>query len=187
MRTGKVFMQVTNIALLVIVVAGFAGPAAADDNFCRGLKAIVADAPNDFSSFLGNFRGTEKQTLPDLGDGEGDLTTVINHYAASGWPEGASFCEIIAERFDSPGAKYSRAYQCQFPIYGDDKGAATRELTLRAGNCLGIVGTAEMVINVDRNGGMYHFNSNDKTIEYQLSANSSSSTITFMIQYDGHQ
>lgn len=183
MRTGKVFMQVTNIALLVIVVAGFAGPAAADDNFCRGLKAIVADAPNGFASFRGGFRGSDKQTLPDLGDGEGDLTTITYHYAASGWPEGASFCEIMQQKFDQPDAQLSYpVYQCQFPIQGDDKGAATKELTLRAGNCLGIVGTAEMIINVDKNGGMYHFNSNDKTIGYQLSSDRSSSTITFMVQ-----
>ncbi|MBU6297173.1 MAG: hypothetical protein KGJ79_04635 [Alphaproteobacteria bacterium] len=187
-RTGR-GLHLAAAAILATAGASVTGPAAAD-NFCRQLKAVVADAPNGFASFRGAFSRTRTEpNIPGFDDIDDTPDIVLDIYVAKGWPDGALSCEIQTEESTPPGKLLYPGYKCEFPIQGTDKGAATRELALRAGNCVGNVNNAT-VTGLYPNGGMLNFDSKDGTVSYLLSSGTyresgpPTSTITFTIQYN---
>ena len=98
-----------------------ATPASAG-GFCDTIKAIANDAPNGFSSFRG---ASTKQEFR------------YDHYAASGWPDGALACEIeVATDENIPNQAPYTDYTCNFPLGAAGKPAAVRTFAKSLQRCI---------------------------------------------------
>ena len=91
--------------------------------FCDAIKAIAADTPNGF----GSFRGAPAQ--PD---------SLYDHYAASGWPDGALSCQIdVATDEHIPNQAPYTSYTCNFPLGAPSKPAAMQKFAKSLQRCMG--------------------------------------------------
>jgi hypothetical protein len=159
-------------APLAIPAAGSA-QAAASDKFCAQIQAIVADAPNSFAAFRGQLTRQETSQVPP--------PTTIDHYAASGAPEGTTACEITTRHTATDAGRYLPNYTCEFPISGTNKGAATRSLANRVAACLPGI-SRPMGPGLSKDSGMLSAHSSDYSLSYFFLAGPASQTITFSIQ-----
>ena len=98
-----------------------ATPASAG-GFCDSIKAIANDAPNGFTAFRGT--PTKQEFRYD-------------HYAATGWPDGALTCEIeVATDENIPNQAPYTDYTCNFPMGAASKPAAVRTFAKSLQRCI---------------------------------------------------
>jgi tetratricopeptide (TPR) repeat protein len=147
--------------------------AAASDNFCAQIQAIVADAPNSFTAFRGQLTRQETSQVPP--------PTTVDHYAASGAPGGTTACEITARHTATDTGRYLPNYTCEFPISGTNKGAATRSLASRVAACLPGI-SRPMGPGLSKDSGMLTAHSSDYSLSYLFLSGPASQTTTFSIQ-----
>jgi hypothetical protein len=175
MASSRVFLL--RVATATIAAANIVGGASAAPavKLCGQLRAIVADAPNSFAAFKGTQTSQEKSKVEPY-----DL---IDHYAATGWPDGAASCEItMNDVATSYGQRYPN-YSCEFPITGDNKGATTKKLAMRAAACL--PGTSHPIgPGLDKDGGMLLAHSKDYTVGYSFISGPATNTVSMLIQSD---
>jgi hypothetical protein len=155
------------------IPAAGSAQAAASDKFCAQIQAIVADAPNSFAAFRGQLTRQETSQVPP--------PTTIDHYAASGGPEGATECELTARHTATDSGQYLPNYTCKFPISGTNKGAATRSLANRVAACLPGI-SRPMGPGLSKDSGMLDAHSSDYALSYFFLAGPNSQAITFSIQ-----
>jgi hypothetical protein len=167
------------VALTVVLAISFAWSAAAaeTDKFCAQIGAIFTDASNGFVALRGQQTRQEKQEATST-----DPTNiVVDHYAASGMPEGAIACEITAnDSANSQGRRHPR-YSCEFPITGNDKGAAIRKLANRTAACL--PGFSRPIgPGLNKDGGTLSAHASDYSVDLFLISGPASSTIELSIE-----
>lgn len=104
---------------IVAAVAGIASPAAAAD-FCTDLRAVLAAAPSEFASFIGE---QSAGGPPHLAIFLGTRTM-----------EGADVCAVAQQGRE--GRRYSTSYTCS--TLGRDSDSSVRELVERVNGCLGL-------------------------------------------------
>ncbi len=146
--------------------------AAGSDKFCAQIQAIVADAPNSFAAFRGQRTRQETSQVPP--------PTTVNHYAASGTPEGATACEITANDTATSGLYYPN-YSCEFPVAGTNKGAETQKLARRVAACLPGI-SRPMGPGLSKDSGMLSAHSSDYSLSYFFLSGPAKQTIHFSIQ-----
>jgi hypothetical protein len=147
--------------------------AAASDKFCAQIQAIVADAPNSFAAFRGQRTKQETSQVPP--------PVTVDHYAASGAPEGATECEISARDTPTDAGTYLPNYSCEFPIAGTNKGATTQKLASRVAACLPGI-SRPMGPGLSKDSGMLSAHSSDYSLSYFFLSGPAKQTIMFSIQ-----
>jgi hypothetical protein len=155
------------------IPAAASAQAAPSDKFCAQIQAIVADAPNSFAAFRGQRTKQETSQVPP--------PVTVDHYAASGAPEGATECEITARDTPTDAGKYLPNYSCEFPIAGTNKGAATQKLASRIAACLPGI-SRPMGPGLSKDGGTLSAHSIDYSLSYFFVTGPASQMIGFSIQ-----
>jgi hypothetical protein len=146
--------------------------AGASDRFCAQIQAIVADATNSFAAFRGQLTRQETSQVPP--------PTTVNHYAASGGPDGAIACEITAHDTPASGLNYPN-YSCEFPIVGTNKGAETQKLAKRVAACVPGI-SRPMGPGLSKDSGMLDAHSSDYSLSYFFLSGPATQKIHFSIQ-----
>jgi hypothetical protein len=155
------------LAAALVIPAAWSAEAAQSDKFCEQIQAIVADAPNSFAAFQGQL--AKQVTFEGV---------KIDHYAASGAPEGATACEIVAQELAD--RRYPN-YSCEFPIAGTNKGAATKNLASRVAACLPGI-SRPIGPGLSKDSGMLTAHSSDYSLSYSFLSGPAKPTVSFSIQ-----
>jgi len=158
------------------ISAAWRAEAAESGKFCAQIQAIFADAANGFVALRGQQTRQEKHEATST-----DPAIIVDHYAASGTPEGATACEIRAnDAANAQGRRYP-LYACEFPITGKDKGAALRKLANRTAAC--IPGFSRPIgPGLNKDGGTLSAHSSDWSIDLFSIAGPNSSTMTLWLR-----
>ena len=165
----------TTTVALTIAASIAAAQAASTDQFCKQLKAVVAEAPNGFASLQGQ-KTSQEASQTDPG-------TSFDHYAVSATLDGATSCDMMLEQPASSDGKHFPNYTCAFQITGGDKGVATRKLATRVAACLPGISHPSGP-GLDKDGGMLTAHSADYSVGYSFISGPASTTIKFSIQSD---
>lgn len=166
------------LAAALAVSAASSAAAAESDKFCAQILAISTDAANGFVALRGQQTRQEKQAATST-----DPENILDHYAASGMPEGAITCEITANDSADARGRHYPIYRCEFPIVGKDKGAALRKLANRAASCL--PGFSRPIgPGLDKNGGMLTAHASDYSISLFSISGPNSPTMEVWIKSD---
>ncbi len=165
------------VALTVVLAISVAWSAAAAETgkFCAQIRAIFADASNGFVALRGQQTRQEKQEATST-----DPANIVDHYAASGTPEGATACEITTNDSANSQGRRHPIYRCEFPITGKDKGAAIRKLANRAAACLPGF-SRPMGPGLNKDGGTLSAHASDYSVDLFLISGPASSTIGLWI------
>lgn len=163
------------LAAALVISATSSAATAESDKFCAQIRAIFADAASGFVALRGQQTRQEKQAATST-----DRANVVDHYAASGTPEGATTCEITANDSANAQGRHHPIYRCEFPIVGKDKGAAIRKLANRAAAC--IPGFSRpMGPGLNKDGGTLSAHASDYSVDLFLISGPASPTIGLWI------
>ncbi len=168
-------LNIVALAAALAISTAWSAGAAESDKFCVQIRAIAADAANGFVALRGQQTRQETQAATST-----DPANIVDHYAASGAPEGATTCEITANDSANAQGRHHPIYRCEFPIAGKDKGAAIRKLANRAAACLPGF-SRPMGPGLNKDGGTLSAHASDYSIDLFLIAGPASSTIALWI------
>jgi hypothetical protein len=172
----RIASNLVAVAAALAISASWSAAAAESDTFCAQIRAIAADAANGFVALRGQQASQEKQAATST-----DPANIVDHYAASGTPEGATACEITANDAANAQGQHHPIYRCQFPIAGKDKGAAIRKLANRAAACL--PGFSRPIgPGLNKDGGTLSAHASDYAVGLFLISGPASSTIGLWIE-----
>jgi hypothetical protein len=171
----RIASNLVALAAALVISAACSAAAAETDKFCAQIRAIAADAANGFVTLRGPQTRQEKQAATST-----DPANIVDHFAASGTPEGATECEITANDSDNSQGRRHPIYRCQFPIAGKDKGAALRKLANRAAACL--PGFSRPIgPGLNKDGGTLSAHSNDYSLDLFSISGPASATMELWI------